>query len=81
MGRALVINLNPNEIECAMCGVTDNQDHPDDRNCVPIFNGSPTTSDSECDGYGAVCSKCYVRWNKWNDRTKQQNGDSNASNN
>ena len=70
MADILVINLNPHEIECGMCGVTGNQDHPDDRKAVPVFNGEPTTSDGECDGYKAVCPKCYNRWDAWDNRMK-----------
>lgn len=47
----LVKHLTSHEIECGICGVTDNQDNPDDRKAVPFLNGEPTTSDGECDGY------------------------------
>ena len=70
MADVLVIHMNPHDIECGMCGETDNQDHPDDRKAVPFFNGEPTTSDSECDGYHAVCAKCYNRWDAWDERSK-----------
>ena len=68
MGQALVIYLNPRDVTCGMCRKTENHDHPDDRKCVPILNGSPTTSEGECDGYSAVCAKCYGRWDAWDSR-------------
>lgn len=74
MGQALVIHMAPrHEIDCGMCGVTDNHDHPDDRKAVPIWNGEPTTSEGECDGYKAVCAKCYNRWDAWDERVKRSN--------
>jgi hypothetical protein len=65
--------MQPREIECDMCGVTDNHDHPDDRKAVPIWNGRLTTSESECDGYKAACAKCYNRWSAWDERMKRSN--------
>ena len=75
MGQRLVIRMQSHEIECGMCGVKDNQDHPDDRKAVPIWNGEPTTSDGECDGYEAVCAKCYGRWDAWDERMKRSNAE------
>lgn len=68
MGQALVIYMTPHEIECGICGVTDNHDHSADRKSVPFLNGEPTTSDGDCDGHKAVCAKCYLRWSAWDDR-------------
>lgn len=69
MGQALVKHLSSqHDIDCGMCGTTDNHEHPDDRKAVPIRNGEPTTSEGECDGYHAVCAKCYLRWSAWDDR-------------
>lgn len=56
------------EMECGICGATDDHSHPDDRKAVPILNGEPTTSEGACDGYHAVCAKCYLRWSTWDDR-------------
>lgn len=53
------------EIACGVCGSTDDHSRPDDRKAIPIFNGEPTTSDVECDGYRAVCATCYQRWITW----------------
>ena len=53
--------------------MTDNHDHPGDRKAVPIWNGEPTTSDGECDGYKAVCARCYNRWDAWDERGKRSN--------
>ena len=75
MGQALVIHMNPREIECGMCGEIDNHDYPDDRKAVPIWNGEPITSEGECDGYKAVCAKCYNRWNAWDDRMMRSNAE------
>ena len=75
MGQALVIHMTTHEIECGICGVTDNHDHPDDRKAVPILNGEPTTSEGECDGYSAVCAKCYGRWDAWDERMKRSNAE------
>ena len=69
--QRLVKHMTPHEIECGMCGEIDNHDHPDDRKAVPIRNGEPTTSDGDCDGYKAVCAKCYNRWDSWDERIKQ----------
>ena len=73
MGQVLVIHMTPYEIQCGICGVTDNHDHPDDRKAVPILNGEPTTSEGECDGFSAVCAKCYGRWDAWDERMKRSN--------
>jgi len=70
MGPIIIKYLTPREIDCGMCCVTDNQDHPDDRKAVPFLNGEPTTSGGACDGYKAVCAKCYNRWDAWDDRLK-----------
>lgn len=73
IGQMIVKHMTPREIECGMCGEIDNHDHPDDRKAVPIWNGEPTTSGGECDGYKAVCAKCYNRWDAWDERLKRSN--------
>jgi hypothetical protein len=72
MDEVLVIRMTPIEITCGMCGVIDNHDHIDDRKAVPFCNGSPTTRDSESDGYKAVCPRCYQRWEAWEKRVYWQ---------
>lgn len=68
MGEIVVIHLTPHEIDCGMCGATDNQDEVDDRKAVPFLNGEPTTSEGPNDGYKAVCPRCYQRWDAWDNR-------------
>ena len=68
ISEVLVIHMTPREIECRMCGEIDNHDNPDDRREVPIWNGELTTSESEVDGYAAVCTSCYQRWDEWAER-------------
>lgn len=72
MGK-LIKHMTPHEIECGMCGEIDNHDHPDDKKAVPILNGDPATSEGDCDGYKAVCAKCYNRWDAWDERMKRSN--------
>lgn len=74
MGQALVIHMTPREIECGICGEIDNHDHQDDRKAVPFQNGEASMSESDCDGYKAVCARCYNRWSAWDDRMKRSSG-------
>lgn len=68
MGQALTIHLSPREITCGICGKIDNHSNKADRRAVPIWNGEATDSGGQCDGYMAVCPRCYKRWDAWDER-------------
>lgn len=70
MGQILIKHLTSHVIDCGMCGASDNQDNADDRKAVPIQNGEPAASEGGCDGYKAVCAKCYNQWDAWDKRMK-----------
>ena len=58
-------------VDCGVCEAEVVHEHPDDRKCIPFYNGEPTTSIAEHDCYRFACAKCYQRWVAMDDRAVQ----------
>ena len=56
----IIVRLNDNNV--SQCGVCDKDTISN--KCAPFFNGNPTSSILESEGYKVLCVTCYEAWVK-----------------